>query len=144
MGGYKKILLALDFSESTAKLCERGTDLMRHYSAQVHLVHVVEPIIVDPSYDGFLPLPLDFEAQMQEKARLQLFRWADSMRLSRDACHVRQGATKGEILGLAEMLATDLIVVGSHGRSGVGLLLGSTANAVLHSARCDVLAVRIF
>jgi len=38
---------------------------------------------------------------------------------------------------------TDLVIVGSHGRHGVRLLLGSTANAVLHGAECDVLAVRV-
>ncbi|WP_292363901.1 universal stress protein, partial [Methylophaga sp. UBA1464] len=37
----------------------------------------------------------------------------------------------------------DLIVVGSHGRKGIKMLLGSTANAILHHARCDVLAVRL-
>ena len=44
---------------------------------------------------------------------------------------------------MAEELGTDLIVVGSHGRHGLALLMGSTANGVLHGANCDVLAVRV-
>ena len=44
---------------------------------------------------------------------------------------------------LAEQLDVDLIVVGSHGRYGLALLMGSTANGVLHGASCDVLAVRV-
>ena len=43
----------------------------------------------------------------------------------------------------AHQIAADLIVVGSHGRHGIALLLGSTANGVLHGAPCDVLAVRV-
>ncbi len=56
---------------------------------------------------------------------------------------VSQGSTKREILRIAEEQGVDLIVIGSHGREGIQLLLGSTANAVLHGAPCDVLAVRI-
>ena len=52
-------------------------------------------------------------------------------------------STKEGILGAARDHGADLIVVGSHGRHGLALLLGSTANAVLHGAPCDVLAVRI-
>ena len=48
-----------------------------------------------------------------------------------------------EIHTLANEINTDLIVIGTHGRSGLKLLLGSTANSVLHSAKQDVLAVRI-
>jgi len=53
------------------------------------------------------------------------------------------GTPKQEIAQLAETEQVDLIVVGSHGRHGLALLLGSTANSVLHYARCDVMAVRL-
>jgi len=56
---------------------------------------------------------------------------------------VELGATKQEIVRIAATQGVDLIVIGSHGRHGIGRLLGSTANAVLHGAGCDVLAVRI-
>jgi universal stress protein A len=56
---------------------------------------------------------------------------------------VVQGNTRREILRVAEENGVDLIVLGSHGRQGIQLLLGSTANAVLHGAPCDVLAVRV-
>lgn len=53
------------------------------------------------------------------------------------------GSPKLEIVRVAEERQVDLIVVGSHGRHGLALLLGSTANGVLHHAKCDVLAVRL-
>ena len=57
--------------------------------------------------------------------------------------HVSFGRPADEIKREAEALAVDLIVVGSHGRKGLGLLLGSTATGVLHGAKTDVLTVRI-
>jgi universal stress protein A len=56
---------------------------------------------------------------------------------------VELGSPKAEITRVAEEQGVDLIVVGSHGRLGLELLLGSTANGVLHAAKCDVLAVRV-
>jgi universal stress protein A len=53
------------------------------------------------------------------------------------------GQPRQEIHGLAKEQHCDLIVVGSHGRHGLALLLGSTANDILHGASCDVLAVRL-
>ena len=57
---------------------------------------------------------------------------------------VEIGPPKSEITRIAEEQEVDLIVVGSHGRHGfVENLLGSTANAVIHHAKCDVLTVKI-
>ena len=56
---------------------------------------------------------------------------------------VRHGHPAEQIHGVAKELGADLIVIGTHGRHGFALLLGSTANAVLHGARCDILAVRV-
>lgn len=53
------------------------------------------------------------------------------------------GEPREEIIRIAEQENVDLIVVGSHGEHGLALLLGSTANSVLHYAKCDVLAVRL-
>ena len=44
---------------------------------------------------------------------------------------------------LADKISADLIVIGTHGQSGLKLLLGSTANAVLHGVKVDVLAVKV-
>ncbi len=57
--------------------------------------------------------------------------------------HLIFGRPESEIHRIAEEQGADLIVVGSHGRHGLALLLGSTANGVLHGASCDVLAVRV-
>jgi universal stress protein A len=56
---------------------------------------------------------------------------------------VEIGTPKREIVRVAAEQKAELIVLGSHGRHGLQLLLGSTANGVLHQATCDVLAVRV-
>jgi universal stress protein A len=56
---------------------------------------------------------------------------------------VEIGNTGHTILRVADELGVDLILVGSHGRHGLAVLLGSTARSVLNGARCDVLAVRV-
>lgn len=60
-----------------------------------------------------------------------------------DRVSVRIGVPKFEITAMANEIGADLIVLGSHGRHGWRLILGSTANGVLHLAEADVLAVRI-
>lgn len=56
---------------------------------------------------------------------------------------VKIGSAKFVILEEAERINADLIIVGSHGRHGIRVILGSTANGVLHGAKCDALAVRL-
>lgn len=60
-----------------------------------------------------------------------------------DRVYLEQGNPATEIKAKAEQIQADLIVIGTHGRHGLGLLLGSTANGVLHGVECDVLTVRI-
>lgn len=67
----------------------------------------------------------------------------DAFEVDADHQYLERGHAPTQILRLAKDTGADLIVVGSHGRHGLRLLLGSTANAVLHGAECDVLAVRV-
>jgi len=76
-------------------------------------------------------------------AKLRLAKLAEKLAVTEDRLWLEMGSPKSEIIRVAEENKVDLIVVGSHGRHGLGLLLGSTANGVLHHAACDVLAVRL-
>lgn len=143
MGAYKHILLAVDFSNATEVLVQRALTLRQFCGAALSLVHVVEPVVIDPSYDVFPAVPLGLEQDVANKARQQLVLLAEQLSVASEHCYVTLGATKTEILRCAKEHDVDLIIVGSHGRHGVALLLGATASAVLHGAPCDVLAVRI-
>lgn len=143
MAAYKHILLAVDFSDATGPLLVRAGALRKLCSADLSMVHVIEPIVIDPSYDVFPAIPLGLEQEAVEKAQQQLTRLGAPLGVPAERCHVLLGSTKTEVLRCASEQGVDLIVVGSHGRHGVAILLGSTANAILHGAPCDVLAVRI-
>lgn len=81
--------------------------------------------------------------QIHEQAKRHLGEFAKRHGLPAERGHLIFGRPDSEIHRLADELEADLIVVGSHGRHGLALLLGSTANGVLHGATCDVLAVRV-
>ena len=101
---------------------------------------MVEPIpaYAYPGFAGFA----EVEVSIREQAEKELA--ALAKRLGIDAKHqlIEFGSTKNEVLRVAQEHKVDLIVTGSHGKHGLALLLGSTANAILHGADCDVLIVR--
>ena len=140
---YSHILLAVDFTPVTDTVARQAMELCRVFKARLSLVHVVEYMQVDLYNDLVPPLGPEVEQELLELARQRLQELAEKLGIDNSECFVGQGNTRGEILRLAEELNADLIVIGSHGRSGIQRLLGSTANAVLHGAPCDVLAVRI-
>ncbi len=143
MSDYQHILVAVDFSEQTDSVVQKAVSLARQFKANISFIHVVEYQPVDFS-DGFImPPALDINEQLCELANERMKKLLQSVQLENTASFIEQGSTRHEILRIAKDKAADLIVIGSHGRSGVQLLLGSTANAVLHGAPCDVLAVRI-
>ena len=69
--------------------------------------------------------------------------WVNHLGIPEGRQIVKFGTAKYVVLDAAEKMKAHLIVVGSRGRHGIDVLLGSTANAVLHGAKCDVLAVRL-
>ncbi|MFA5626998.1 MAG: universal stress protein [Thiohalomonadaceae bacterium] len=143
MGIYQHILLAIDFSAATEPLVERAQALCKFCAADLSLIHVIEPMFIDASYDVFPAVPLGLEQDAAARAGHELVELGRRIGVAEDHCYVTIGVVKNEILDYAQKHKIDLIVVGSNGRRGVAMLLGSTANAVLHRAKCDVLAVRI-
>lgn len=143
MAGYRSILVGVDFSEATELVCERAAEFARGSEANLGLIHVLEPIVVDPVYDMVPAIPAELEVERTRQAREALNRLGERYGVPAERCWIESGITKTAILDKAAEVGVDLIVLGSHGRHGAGLLLGSTANAVLHGARCDVLAVRV-
>lgn len=139
---YKKIMLAVDLTEESNEIASRAVALAESYGAQLHLVHVIEPLSL--AYGGDVPMDLSaVQEQIQEQAKSHLKDFGNRLNIDADKQHLIFGRPESEIHRVAEEEDADLIVVGSHGRHGLALLLGSTANGVLHGASCDVLAVRV-
>ncbi|HEB66962.1 MAG TPA: universal stress protein [Gammaproteobacteria bacterium] len=140
---YQHVLVPLDVSDEARQVLARARDLATRYGSRLTLLHVVEPVIIDTSYDLIGPLPVEIDAPLLERGRDFLQRIAREFDLGDAKQQVELGPVKGTILEYAKENGVDLIVIGTHGRHGVKLLLGSTANAVLHGTPCDVHAVRI-
>jgi len=140
---YRQILFAADLTDADLQVGRRVTELAQLYGAEVALLHVVELMPIDTAGEVMIAPDLELEQRQVEHAEQALPKLATSIGLEGCRCQVTVGATAREIVTLAESLNSDLIVVGSHGRHGLALLLGSTANAVLHHTPCDLLAVRL-
>ncbi|MCY1285620.1 hypothetical protein D3C76_1096450 [compost metagenome] len=140
---YQHILVAVDLTDECHPVVRRAQALAQGSNAKLSLVHIVEPMAM--AFGGDVPMDLSMLQQQQfeqARERLQAFAGIYS-ELHADQRHLAYGQPRQEIHRLAEEQGCDLIVVGSHGRHGLALLLGSTANDVLHGAPCDVLAVRL-
>lgn len=144
MKSYKHILLAVDFFDRQTAVAERAKDLAERYGARLSAIHVVDALpIGDPANDVLVPFEMDLSQEFIALGRKKLAELASSLGIPEDRTWLETGSPKQEIIRVAEENGVDLIVVGSHGRHGLALLLGSTANGVLHHANCDVLAVRL-
>ena len=142
---YKKILLALDFAADNDLIIDKAMEAVRQNDAELLLVHVNEPMTsaysAGPLGGGSQQIA-EMEVQLQEHARARMEELAARLEVPGDQCFLRIGRASTEIKRLAEDQDADLIVMGTHGQHGLELLLGSTANGVLHGVSCDVLVVR--
>lgn len=143
MADYRQILVAVDFSTESRVVVNKALDIARRNNAGLSLIHVVE--YTGSVYAGDIPLPEDLELdqRLADQAKGQMEAMAAKLGIAESARIVEIGVPKREIVRIAGEQGADLIVIGSHGRHGLQLLLGSTANGVLHLAKCDVLAVRV-
>lgn len=141
---YSHVLWATDLSENAELIGARARDVAQRYGAKLSAIHAVA-YLPPFEFGGELALPpyREIEAQIVEQARKRLVQFASSFLIPEEQAHVVTGSSRLEIISFSRENAVDLIVLGRHSRRGLGLLLGSTANSVLHSAPCDVLAILI-
>ncbi len=143
---YKKILVAVDVTDEAEQVLEAARKLAEGRDSEVAVVTVMRPL-TDYYTNYNLFLETGEGQRVEEQALRHTTAWlsehAKQYGIDAEAVNVVVGKPAVEIRKLAEQLGVDLIVVGTHGRHGIGLMLGSTANAVLHGTQCSVLAVRI-
>jgi universal stress protein A len=140
---YKHILAAVDTSDDAKEILSAAEQLAEDHDATLSLVTVIKSF--QQAYSAIdAPNIANIEADAINEARERLNEHAKTLGLSDDRVFVLRGNPAGEIRNLAKELDAGAIIVGTHGRHGMGLMfLGSTANGVLHGTHCDVLAVRI-
>ena len=144
MSQYRNILLTIDFSEYDEFVANKARNLAKQLNAKLSIIHILDDIpMPDTPYGTVIPLDEDSSYPMLEAEKAQLKQLADQLAITSTDRWLIWGEPKQEIALFAEREKIDLIIVGSHGRHGLALLLGSTANGVLHHAKCDVLAIRL-
>lgn len=141
-----RLLLALDFVDTTERILEVVAPLARATGATVHLLHVAEP---DPSFVGFDAGPAVVREQIahqyQDEERM-LQAHAAALREGGVEAHIRlvQGPGSKTILSEASAIGADMIVMGTHGRSAFyEAVVGSVSHGVLLETRVPVLLVPV-
>lgn len=142
---FQKILLPSDFSDCSAEAARAARRLAEHFGSRVAVLHVLdEPAALDPMFRGEVPLEM-LRDRMEQYAREEMKRFLGDHFGGYPEVETRiaSGVPYREILRAARETAAALIVIGTHGRTGVEhVIFGSTAEKVVRMAPCPVLTVR--
>ena len=138
----KKILVPVDFSEPSRKALVYATSFAKQFNAELLLFHAV-PFITTPA--PMYSIPLETDARLREESAKQLAQWRGALppELSSKAIVGDGASAYDQIVKTATENNVDLIILGTHGRTGAARwLIGSTAERVVRHAACPVLVVR--
>jgi nucleotide-binding universal stress UspA family protein len=141
----KKVLVPIDFSDYSKSALKYAVNFAKSFSADITLVYVVEPIIYPPDFSmGQIAIPT-VSTEWDERAQEELDKLAKT-EISKDVkvkSIIKTGKPFVEIIETAKEEEIDLIIIATHGHSGVEhILFGSTAEKVVRKAPCPVLTLR--
>jgi nucleotide-binding universal stress UspA family protein len=147
MSNFQTIIVPYDFSEHARAALDTAVDLARRLESDLHLLHVVQLVAYTyPGLQGLALAPQPDLAQVRDGATASLREIAAGIEGApgKVQAHVVEGATIVEMIRqAAEDLGADLIVMGTHGRTGIAqVFLGSVAERTLRIAPCPVLTVQ--
>ncbi len=145
MSDYKHVLVAIDFSASAEQILNKAHDIANRNKAKLSLLHIIEYLPpIDTVYEPVISSNwLIDETEMLQQAKNNLENFSNQHELTNAELHSVIGTPKYELSHFVKEHQCDLLVLGSHGRHGINILLGSTANAILHEMPCDILAIKI-
>ncbi len=142
MSIYSRILLAVDLNPDSITIGRRARDLAALTGAELTVLHVVEYMPVEPVGETMVA-PVQLLDDMAASARKRLIALCADIGVDADHHRVEVGSVKAEIVRVAGMMNSDLIVLGARERHGLSIFVNLTEDTVLHAAPCDVLAVRV-
>lgn len=142
---WQKFLCPVDFSEVSTGALRLAASLARRFEGEVVLVHVVEPIVAPADFTLGPMTTTEVEDKLAERSKNAVRELAATVDMPQGKVRVRveRGRASTEIIRVAHEEKADVIVMGTHGYTGVAhVLLGSTAERVIRKAPCPVLTVR--
>ncbi|HXG49649.1 MAG TPA: universal stress protein [Methylomirabilota bacterium] len=139
----RRLLVPTDFSEASRAALALATELAERFGAQIDLTYVIPPALpIDVGHPVTAAMPVD-DLERRAAASLARFREAHLPKALPVVTHVLTGAVAYELTEFAARRNTDLLVISTHGHTGLKhLLMGSTAEQVLRHAPCPVLVAR--
>ncbi len=140
----KNILCPVDFSTPSDISVQHAESLASLFGARLYLLHVIEHLHGDEHYMILMLTPQEIAEKMKKEAEKQLNNLAKKIKKElKVMIEVREGKAFVEIVKAAGEKNIDLIVMGSHGRTGLShVLIGSVAERVVRKAQCPVLIVK--
>ncbi len=141
MAPFRRIVVPVDFSPSSAEALRIALELARSSEGEVTILHVCE--VPAYAYSGMVIAPVDLLAPVIEAAEQRLADLVATLREPRARSALRVGTPAEQILAAAAEAHADLVVMGTHGRRGVAhLVMGSVAERVVRTSPVPVLTVR--
>lgn len=138
----KAIVVPFDFSDEAGEAVNQALEWAEP-TTNIHIVHVVEPTPAMISVDPAMPIPPSYEDERRDHAQKSLDKLFVNHQDQRIKVHCLAGDPGREIADFAESVRADMIIMPSHGRTGLTRwLLGSVAERVLRLAHCPVLVLR--
>lgn len=141
----KRILCPTDFSEQSSQATKYSLAFAKQFNAELHLLHILEVHAGSTPLFGAGLAPLPRVQESKQQADVELARMLDSDQCSgiRVVRKTTDGVPFVEIISYARANDIDMIIMGTHGRSGVThMMIGSVAERVVRKAPCPVLTVR--
>ena len=139
---YKHVLLATDLSERSNAVAKRAADIAKVTNAKISVIHIVAHTAIAYAGEFFIQIDVEFENALNKQARGQLAKLSKKYGIPVKSQYIAEGSVKFAVTDLAKKIKADLIIVGTHGHTGLDFLLGSQANAILHAAPCDVWVIK--
>jgi universal stress protein A len=145
MSHYKKLLVAVDFSDPSIRAVQVARDIGKRLNAKLDIVHFVPMRVVDMGMEGGVDFIEEMHQSELAESRIRLEKFIKEQTMADDEVeqHLRSGEPTVEVSPMALEIGADIIVIGTHGRTGLKhLLMGSVAENVLKTAEVPVLCVR--
>jgi len=144
MGRFKTILHPTDFSPHSQHAFQMASHLAADSGARLLVLHVLEQPVIVASGTMMAPMPTGPSAELRQMACEQLAKIKPEDSSVAVEHITEEGDPVTAILDVAQERDCDLIVIGSHGRTGLGrLLMGSVAEQIVRRAACAVLTVKL-
>jgi len=144
MKSFTTILSAIDFSENSDYAFEYALTIASAFNSSLVVMHVIDNLVYTPGFDMPYPFIEDLEKDLSESAKTKMAIFCESKLAGfpNYTTSIETGTPYREIIRTAEKTAASLIVLGTHGRSGLDrVVFGSTAERVVRRAPCPVLTV---